>query len=82
MRGQAATAAAGLLQQIVAVDPLAFPTGHGARRPVAVRTHGSVIDQILAHRRPRAAGRPLRASRPSRGRRSRRMCGQYSTDPD
>ncbi len=37
------------------VDPLACPACHGAMRIVAFITQTSVIDQILAHRRTRAA---------------------------
>jgi hypothetical protein len=44
-----------LLQQIFEVDPLACPTCHGAMRIVACITQTSVIDQILAHLRTRAA---------------------------
>jgi len=155
---------AALLQQIVEVDPLACPTCRGVMRIIAIITQASVIDEILAHRRTRAAtaahaaaarsppstrdrldpsprddptrpigpaesrldvpahvrgrsacasvpprrpigprggrmpmghavrtateargraaGRPLRAGRPSRGRRSRRMLAEYSTEPD
>jgi hypothetical protein len=46
---------AALLQQIFEVDPLTCPTCHRAMRIVAFITQASVIDQILAHRRPRAA---------------------------
>jgi hypothetical protein len=46
---------AALLQQIFEVDPLACPTCHGAMRLVAFITQPSVIDQILAHLRTRAA---------------------------
>jgi len=46
---------AALLQQIFEVDPLACPACHGAMRIVAFITQPSVIDQILAHLRPRAA---------------------------
>ena len=46
---------AALLQQIFEVDPLACPTCHGAMRIVAFITRRSVIDQILAHLRARAA---------------------------
>jgi hypothetical protein len=44
-----------LLQQIFEVDPLACPTCHGPMRVVACMTQASVIDQILTHRRTRAA---------------------------
>ena len=44
-----------LLQQSLEVDPLACPTCHGPMRVVACMTQASVIDQILAHRRIRAA---------------------------
>jgi len=44
-----------LLQQIFEVDPLACPACHGAMRIVAFITQASVIDQILAHLRTRAA---------------------------
>ena len=44
-----------LLQQIFEVDPLACPSGHGAMRIVAFITQPSVIDQLLTHRRARAA---------------------------
>jgi len=60
-----------LLQQIFEVDPLACPTCHGAMRLVAFMTQGSVIDQILAQLRTRAARRPtpplggVRRARPS-----------------
>jgi len=46
---------AALLQQIFEVDPLACPACHGAMRIVACITQASVIDQILAHLRIRAA---------------------------
>jgi len=46
---------AALLQQIFEVDPLACPTCHGTMRVVACITQASVIDQILAHLRARAA---------------------------
>ena len=46
---------AALLQQIFEVDPLACPTCHGAMRLVAFLTQATVIDQILAHLRTRAA---------------------------
>ena len=46
---------AALLQQIFEVDPLACPACHGAMRIVAFITQASVIDQILAHLRSRAA---------------------------
>ena len=49
-RGKAA-----LLQRILEVEPLACPTCHGAMRIVAFITQASVIDQILTHRRTRAA---------------------------
>jgi hypothetical protein len=44
-----------LLQQLFEVDPLACPTCHGPMRLVAFITQTSVIDQILTHRRTRAA---------------------------
>ena len=44
-----------LLQQIFEVDPLVCPTCHGPMRVVAFMTQTSVIDQILAHLRTRAA---------------------------
>ena len=44
-----------MLQQLVEVDPLACPTCHGALRLVAFMTQASVIDQLLAHLRTRAA---------------------------
>jgi len=44
-----------LLQPIVEVDPLACPACHCAMQIVACITHLSVIDQILARRRARAA---------------------------
>ena len=44
-----------LLQQIFEVDPLVCPTCHGPMRVVAFITQTSVIDQILAHLRTRAA---------------------------
>lgn len=40
-----------ILQQIFEVDPLAFPSCHGAMRPVAFITQASVIDQILTNLR-------------------------------
>lgn len=46
---------AALLQQIFEVNPLACPSCHGAMRIVAFITQTSVIDQILAHLRTRAA---------------------------
>jgi hypothetical protein len=46
---------AALLQQIFEVDPLACPTCRGPMRIIACITQASVIDQILAHLRPRAA---------------------------
>jgi hypothetical protein len=46
---------AALLQQLFEIDPLACPTCHGAMRIVAFITPASVIDQILAHLRTRAA---------------------------
>ena len=46
---------AALLQQIFEVDPLACPACHGAMRIVAFITQPSVIDQILAPLRTRAA---------------------------
>ena len=46
---------AALLQQIFEVDPLACPACHGVMRIVAFITQSSVIDQILAHLRTRAA---------------------------
>ena len=49
------TCSLGDLQQIFEVDPLACPSCHGAMRIVAVITQTSVIDQILTHRRTRAA---------------------------
>lgn len=55
MRGKAA-----LLQQIVEVALLACPSCHGVMRLVAFITQVSVINQVLAHLRPRAAT-PLRA---------------------
>jgi len=65
------------------VDPLACPTCRGPMRIIACITQASVIDQILAPLRARAAaGRPPRAGRPSRGRRSRRTFAGYSTEPD
>ena len=65
------------------VDPLACPTCRGPMRIIACITQASVIDQILAPLRARAAaGRPPRAGRPSRGRRSRRMFAGDSTEPD
>jgi len=51
--GEGPTAA--LLQQIVEVDPLACPSCHGVMRLVAFITQQSVIDQILAPLRTRAA---------------------------
>jgi hypothetical protein len=44
-----------LLQQVFEVDPLACPTCHGPMRLVTFITQASVIDQILAHLRTRAA---------------------------
>jgi len=49
---------AALLQQIFEVDPLACPTCHGTMRIIAFITQASVIDQILAHLRARAAREP------------------------
>ena len=46
---------AALLQQIFEVDPLACPTCRGPMRIIACITQASVIDQILAPLRPRAA---------------------------
>jgi len=46
---------AALRQQIFEVDPRACPTCHRAMRIVAGFTQASVIDQILAHLRARAA---------------------------
>ena len=46
---------ASLLQQIFEVDPLAYPTCRGPMRIIAFMTQASVIDQILAHLRARAA---------------------------
>ena len=46
---------AALLQQIFEVDPLACPTCRGPMRIIAFITQASVIDQILAHLRTRAA---------------------------
>jgi hypothetical protein len=46
---------AALLQQVFEVDPLACPACQGAMRIVAFITQSSVIDQILAHLRTRAA---------------------------
>ncbi len=46
---------AALLQQIFEVDPLACPTCRGPMRIIAFITHASVIHQILAHHRSRAA---------------------------
>ena len=43
------------LQQIFEVDPLACPTCRGPMRIIAFITQASVIDQILAHLRTRAA---------------------------
>ena len=55
------------MQQLFEVDPLARSTCRGPMRIVAFITQASVIDQILAHLRGRAArelhGRPR--SRPS-----------------
>jgi len=51
--GEGPTAA--LLQQIFEVDPLACPTCRGPMRIIACITQASVIDQILAHLRTRAA---------------------------
>jgi len=51
--GEGPTAA--WLQQIFEVDPLACPSCHGVMRLVACITQRSVIDQILAHLRARAA---------------------------
>ena len=46
---------AALLQQIFEVGPLACPTCRGPMRIIASITQASVIDQILAPLRPRAA---------------------------
>ena len=46
---------AALWQQIVEVDPLAYPTCRGPMRLVAFITQPSVIDQILTHLRTRAS---------------------------
>jgi hypothetical protein len=46
---------AALLQQIFEVDPLACPTCRGPMRIIAFIPQGSVINQILAHLRTRAA---------------------------
>ena len=46
---------AALLRQIFEVDPLACPTCRGTMRIVACITQASVIGQILAHLRTRAA---------------------------
>ncbi len=46
---------AALLQQIFEVDSLACPTCRGPMRIIACITQASVIDQILAHLRSRAA---------------------------
>ncbi len=43
-----------LLQQLFVIDPLAWPTCHGAMRIVACITQASAIDQILTHRRVRS----------------------------
>jgi len=51
--GEGPTAA--LLQQSFEVDPLACPTCRGPMRIIACITQAAVIDQILAHRRTRAA---------------------------
>jgi len=56
---------AALLQQIFEVDPLACPSCHGAMRIVACITQRSVIDQILAHLRTRAATAAHAAARRS-----------------
>jgi hypothetical protein len=45
---------AALLRQIDEVDPLVCPRCAGPMRIVACITQAAVIDQILAHRRPRA----------------------------
>ena len=60
---EAARRWAALLQQIFEVDPLACPTCHGAMRLVAFTTQASVIDQILAHFRTRAAPAASAAAR-------------------
>ena len=52
---EAARRWAALLQQIFEVDPLTYPSCHGATRLVAFITQTSVIDQILAHLRSHAA---------------------------
>ena len=52
---EAARRWAALLQQIFEVDPLACPTCRGPMRIIAFITQASVIDQILAHLRARAA---------------------------
>ena len=54
---EAARRWATLLQQIFEVDPLACPTCHGVMRVVAFTTQASMIDQILARLRTRAARR-------------------------
>jgi hypothetical protein len=46
---------AALLQQIVEVDPLACPCGHGAMRLVACINQTSIIELILIPRRTRAS---------------------------
>ena len=46
---------AALLQQIFEVDPLPCTTSRGPMRIIACITQASVIDQILAHLRIRAA---------------------------
>ena len=54
---------AALLQQISEVDPLACPTCRGPMRIIACITQASVIDQILAPLRPRAATEAHAAAR-------------------
>ena len=46
---------AALLQQIFEVDPLTCPTCRGPMRIIAFITQATVIDQLLAHLRTRAA---------------------------
>jgi hypothetical protein len=50
-----ATGLQGVLPFFRLFDPLACPTCHGPMRVVAFITQASVIDQILAHLRTRAA---------------------------
>ena len=73
MRGTAATAAsrrwAALLPQIFEVDPLACPTCRGPMR-IACITQASVIDQILAPLRARAATAAHADARRRAGRRA------------